>query len=257
MLVRNPPPSVGRPRLRRDRPGDPAAGRAIVVALVVAAAGLLLVQQLERRGSRPGGTEVEVVGEGLGSPGLHRLEEPTVAAALRAAGGPETTDTRRLARGDRVVWSGEAARVEPALRPLVYNLPLDANSAPPAAWEALPGIGPSLAAAIVEHRARYGPFGRFEDLGQVRGIGPGALALLEPFVVVEPVGPLAPPGPLDLNRASQGELESLPGIGPTLAARILADREANGPFRSVQDLDRVVGVGPGLLRRLEGRVEVR
>jgi competence protein ComEA len=55
--------------------------------------------------------------------------------------------------------------------------------------------------------------------------------------------------PLDLNRASAEELELLPRIGPTLARRIIEDREQRGPFRSVHDLTRVRGIGP---RTLEG-----
>ena len=57
--------------------------------------------------------------------------------------------------------------------------------------------------------------------------------------------------PLDLNRATAEELELLPRIGPTLARRIIEDRERRGPFRSVGELTRVRGIGP---RTLEGIV---
>jgi competence protein ComEA len=49
-------------------------------------------------------------------------------------------------------------------------------------------------------------------------------------------------------------LESLPGIGPSLARRIVAYREQNGPFRRVEDLQRVSGVGPKMIVRLRGQV---
>ena len=50
-------------------------------------------------------------------------------------------------------------------------------------------------------------------------------------------------GPISLNRASAKELESLDGIGPVLAARIIAYRNQNGPFLSVDDLMKVSGIG--------------
>ncbi len=72
-------------------------------------------------------------------------------------------------------------------------------------------------------------------------------------VPVEPAGAAAAPRPLlriDLNRAGAAELQMLPGIGPALAERIVADRTANGPFSSIEDLSRVPGVGPATVRRI-------
>ncbi|HET6569339.1 MAG TPA: helix-hairpin-helix domain-containing protein [Rhodothermales bacterium] len=56
---------------------------------------------------------------------------------------------------------------------------------------------------------------------------------------------------LDLNTATPSELERLPRIGPTLAARIVTYREEHGPFRRVRDLIRVSGIGEKTLARLE------
>lgn len=61
---------------------------------------------------------------------------------------------------------------------------LDLNRAGPAELDALPGVGPVLAARIVEQRRRYGPFRRVEDLRAVRGVGPRLLARLQPLVTV-------------------------------------------------------------------------
>jgi competence protein ComEA len=75
----------------------------------------------------------------------------------------------------------------------------------------------------------------------------------------EPAAVAPPPPPddrLDLNTASAAELQRLPGIGPVGAGRIVEERELGGPFRSVGDLVRVSGFGPGRVRGLGGRVRV-
>lgn len=56
--------------------------------------------------------------------------------------------------------------------------------------------------------------------------------------------------PLDLNQATQEQLESLPGIGPGKAADIIAYREINGAFTSIDDLLNVEGIGPKTLETL-------
>jgi comEA protein len=55
---------------------------------------------------------------------------------------------------------------------------------------------------------------------------------------------------LDLNRASAGELMALPGIGEVRALAIVTWRDENGPFSSVDDLERVRGIGPATVERL-------
>ena len=65
-----------------------------------------------------------------------------------------------------------------------------------------------------------------------------------------------PKGPLDLNTATAGQLDTLPGIGPALAARIIAWREAHGPFQMVDDLTEVSGIGLKILEGLRGSVTV-
>ena len=62
--------------------------------------------------------------------------------------------------------------------------------------------------------------------------------------------------PIDVNRASAAELSLLPGVGPSLAAAIVADRESRGPFRRPQDIDRVRGIGPAILARILPHVTV-
>jgi competence protein ComEA len=55
-------------------------------------------------------------------------------------------------------------------------------------------------------------------------------------------------GKVDLDVATAAEIERLPRIGPSLARRIVADRDSLGPFGSLEGFGRVRGVGPGLIK---------
>ena len=62
--------------------------------------------------------------------------------------------------------------------------------------------------------------------------------------------------PVDLNTATEAQLDTLPGVGPATAAAIVNDRDAHGPFRSVNDLGRVRGIGDAKLEQLRDLVTV-
>lgn len=59
---------------------------------------------------------------------------------------------------------------------------------------------------------------------------------------------------VDVNTADASALETLPGIGPSKAQAIIAWRDANGPFKSLDDLDKVDGIGPSTLANLKDQV---
>jgi competence protein ComEA len=61
-------------------------------------------------------------------------------------------------------------------------------------------------------------------------------------------------GPIDLDRADSAAIESLPGIGPALAARIIANRDSAGPFGSIEALCDVRGIGPAMAGKLRSLV---
>jgi competence ComEA-like helix-hairpin-helix protein len=61
---------------------------------------------------------------------------------------------------------------------------------------------------------------------------------------------------LELNHATAAELALLPGIGPRLAERIVNDRQDHGPFRTVDDLQRVHGIGPIKAERIKPYVVI-
>ena len=56
-----------------------------------------------------------------------------------------------------------------------------------------------------------------------------------------------PAGPIDLDTASEDAIETLPRVGPALARRIVANRDSLGPFRSLDGLRRVKGIGPATI----------
>ena len=165
---------------------------------------------------------------------------------------------------------------------------IDLNRADRTELQQIPKIGPKLAEAIDTHRTANGPFNSVEELGQVRGIGPQTLDTVRPYLRVEPGAPPAtdppiphrsqyrptppasqPPAwgsrvqklqpgdpPIDVNAASEDELLRLPGVGAVTARNIIAAR-ADRPFRSVDDLDRVKGIGPKTLDKFRPFVVVR
>lgn len=61
---------------------------------------------------------------------------------------------------------------------------------------------------------------------------------------------------ININTAASFQLESLPGIGPTIAQRIIDYREANGPFVNTEDIINVSGIGPGIYARIEDLITV-
>jgi competence protein ComEA len=132
--------------------------------------------------------------------------------------------------------------------------------------ERLPRIGPGLAKKIVADRAARGAFGSLNGLDRVPGVGAALLGVLAPHVrfsgrdgiggSVASVGSVASTSsgsfPVNLNSASPAALQRLPGIGATRAQAIVAYREAHGPFASIEALAKVPGIGPSIVKRING-----
>jgi len=115
---------------------------------------------------------------------------------------------------------------------LIEDLESRNGSAPRPAPSA--GSGVSAAAAAPDSSSEPGT-----------GVRPG-----EPRVERGKTAQALAPAGIDIDRASADVLERLPGIGPGLAARIAADREQRGPFRTPDGLLRVRGIGPRTLAKI-------
>jgi competence protein ComEA len=161
---------------------------------------------------------------------------------------------------------------------------LDLNRATKAELRLIPGIGDALAQRIVDHRTRNGSFRNIDELRKVAGIGPKTLGRLRHCLFVTPeeasaardeIEPMAMASkpkpsprtttnskkaseltdPVNVNLASQTDLQKLPGIGPKLSQRIL-DARAKAAFKSIDELRRVPGIGPKTLEKLRPHVTI-
>jgi len=183
---------------------------------------------------------------------VHRLRDPR-ATAVRIEPAPAVTPAPAPTPPMLVVHVAGAVR-----RPSVVRLREGARiadavgAAGGVTAEASPAL--NLAAPLVDGAQVY-VLRAGEALpppGAVVGgaaVGDGASAL--------PGGRPPAAGPIDINRATAADLDALPGVGPALAARIVAWRAANGPFRAVDDLLGVAGIGERTLERLREGVVVR
>lgn len=193
---------------------------AAVAAVVVAGAGLWYARSLPRpvevRGARGSGpvaapaasaTEspsptvlfVHVAGL-VRHPGVYRFHEgQRVIDAVQAAGGPRSKadlDALNLAAlltdAEQILVPAEGAAAPAPIpvpgsslgAPGAPGALVNVNTATEPELEALPGIGPVLANAIIAYRTEHGPFPTVDALDDVSGIGPATLADLRPLVTV-------------------------------------------------------------------------
>jgi competence protein ComEA len=207
-----------------------------------------------------------------------RLAELRAAIPLSAAGIVAASIGAVVAVGGGVV----AFRALQAPPPPELSLP---RATPPAAARATTSMAGPVVVHVAGAVARPGvyplqPGARVVDaIGAAGGTGPDAdldplnlaTRLSDGDRVFVPHRGQAPPavigpgpsgdagsgdssGPIDLNSADAEELETLPGVGPATAQAIIAWREQHGPFRSVQDLLQVRGIGPAKLEALRDLV---
>ncbi|MFL6136236.1 MAG: helix-hairpin-helix domain-containing protein [Frankiaceae bacterium] len=231
-----PAPPAGRLlRLARavqlDRPGAIAVVAVCLVAALVAAVGYLR--------ARPAPMPVA----------------PPVATSAPSAAASGAATTSIPGPGGAAVPSAQPALVVDVAgrvrRPGVVRLPTGSRviDALRAAGGPLPGtrLGLlNLASRLIDGE-QIVVGARFPGAAQGGGAGGGTPSAA--------TGPGAG-APVDLNAASAGELDALPGVGPVLAERIVDYRTAHGAFRSVDELEQVPGIGPSKMADLRELVTV-
>lgn len=187
-----------------------------------------------------------------------RSEERAAAIVLPRAGpAPALAETASgeaggtTAAAEIVVHAAGAVR-----RPGVYRMPPEARVVDLLEAAGGPGSGADLSGINLAASLSDGVRVYFARSGEVPpaelpivGAPPG-----QPGTGSADAG--ASPVPVDLNEAGAAELESLPGIGPVTAAAIIAHRQQEGPFRSVESLREVAGIGPVKLSGIEDLVTV-
>jgi len=98
---------------------------------------------------------------------------------------------------------------------------------------------------------------QFRRIGSILALTLVLAAVLPPVLAAAPgQGQAATEAKININTASAEELTALPGIGPSYAQRIVEHREKNGPFKRLEDLLNVRGIGDKTFERIRDRITV-
>jgi competence protein ComEA len=189
----------------------------------------------------PATTRVHVVGS-VRKPGVLTLppQARVLDAVQRAGGAKPDADLEAINLAD-FVRDGEQIRV-PSRRERV-----SAPAAPAAV--ARTGASPTPIAPARAERAAVPPTDRSRTLGRYPASVSASPSVSSPSAVAE--------GPVNVNTATAQELDTLPGVGPATAEKIIAYRREHGPFQRPEDLLQVSGIGEKKLAAMLDRVRVR
>ena len=149
--------------------------------------------------------------------------------------------------------------------PGVFQLPVDArvidavNKAAPLGEANTDSL--KLAAKLIDGQDIYVPYKNDQDGLPAAGSQPGAPTSLVKnsggaFIPSNGNSSAASNGLVNINTADQALLDTLPGIGSSLAQRIIQYREVNGPFGAIEDLKDVSGIGDKNFENLKDRITV-
>jgi competence protein ComEA len=206
----------------------PAVSRSQLVAyalaaLVVVVLGVRYMQgQAHGSGTAAASSPAPSSGSGSGSGAVRLESRPATAALVHVAGAVRTPGVYQLRDGERV---------QDAVR----------RAGGPRAGADLNAI--NLAAKVADGQQVVVPRRGAGGAAPVSAAGAG-----------DPGGP--PQAPVSLNTATAEQLDTLDGVGPATATKILEYRRQHGGFRSIDDLGEIPGIGPKRLAALRGKVQL-
>lgn len=224
-----------------DHTTDEAAGGATTSAETS-------VTEPVRSGGRLGGAAAAF---DPGRPGLRVLAAVAVVVGLAAAGvawwsrpDPEPVVPQLTGSAPEVVTTTAPAELVVAVSGQVHRPGLVRLSPGARVADAIEAAGGAL------------PDAELDQLNLARKVTDGELIAVGVPPPPDAAGPAGEGGLLNLNTATAAQLETLPGIGPTLAQRIIDYRTTHGPFTSVGQLREVPGIGEARFAELEPLVTV-
>ena len=167
-------------------------------------------------------------------------------------------------------WLGRPPRGEPVKlippptpSPLVIHVVGEVNQ--PGVYELPQGarLGDAIAAA-----SGFGPNADPQQLNLAELLSDGQRILVPAALATPVIGgeveagrvevvEVLPAFPLDINTASQAELEALPEIGPITAEKIIAYRQEHGSFQSIEEIQNVNGIGPATFEAIKDLIQVK
>lgn len=147
--------------------------------------------------------------------------------------------------------------------------------------EKLPGVGPKTAKLIFDYRQEKGEFSSLVELTNIKGIGKKTLGKMLPYLVyindstkvieflktsdkkrtkrIKPAQIQSKPSieqKININQAQVEVLKLLPSIGEIRAKKIIAYREKNGNFQSIEHIKNVSGIGEGIFNKIKKYITV-
>lgn len=223
----------------RQRPLVLVVG-AVVAILLIMALGAGVTGALGAAGAGDGGVLVTRSEAGNSEQGAAEVEHDDTAlddGVSRSEGKPEKPEV--------IVVDVAGAVGAPSL------VTLQADSRVGDAIEAAGGFAADADAARVNRAAKLqdGQQVYVPRVGETGGSG-----ALVPDVGASVQGAATADGPVNINRASESDLDALPGVGPSTARAIVEDRDANGPFSTIEDLMRVSGIGEKKFEKLKSSI---